>query len=187
MSTTQRANDSFDSADYYFNIEMDSRTSDDFNLTDQAADTPLTFYSSPSLICGVIMIVTAFTGIIGNVITAMVFSYRKKPSKADASSSTSIGGYGAGSYISASSSPSPTPAAPCRLSSIAILVTGLACVDAILLSVSCPLFASSAFYAYNPTLPLLNAVSIMTRYIYPIANVFQSASVWTLSVITIER
>lgn len=71
--------------------------------------------------------------------------------------------------------------------SIGVLLTGLSAVDALLLLVAAPLFASSAIYVYRPSFRLMTFIAYMTAYAYPCASTLQTASVWLMMVATMER
>lgn len=71
--------------------------------------------------------------------------------------------------------------------SIGVLLTGLSAVDAVLLLVAAPLFASSAIYVYRPSFRLMTFIAYMTAFAYPCASTLQTASVWLMMVATMDR
>lgn len=83
------------------------------------------------------------------------------------------------------------------LSSIQILLAGLAVADGLLLITAGPLYASVALYSYftsiEPPISLPNilalekVVGFLAVYLYPITSMFQSLSVWIMLIITVDR
>lgn len=72
-------------------------------------------------------------------------------------------------------------------SSINVLLVGLAVWDIWLLLTSTPLFTTLAIYIVFPTEQSASATGFLTLYFYPLCLMAQSASAWTMIVISVER
>lgn len=74
-----------------------------------------------------------------------------------------------------------------KSSSINFLVSGLAAIDIVLVIVGTIVFASMAFHSYYNSVNLLLVIRYLIVTLYPVALIAQTASVWTMIVITLER
>lgn len=73
------------------------------------------------------------------------------------------------------------------ISSIKILLAAQAVMDIVLLFIATPLFATigMSYYSTDPNIGLV--INILVVYVYPVAMIAQSATVWMTVVITCER
>lgn len=72
-------------------------------------------------------------------------------------------------------------------SSINILLVGLACFDNWLLLTSTPLFSTLALYSFFTWSMNSAVVGFLTLYVYPLAMTAQTASAWTMVLISVDR
>lgn len=76
---------------------------------------------------------------------------------------------------------------PYMKSAVSLLMGALAFYDSLMCLTGMAVFAPPGFYAYFQSRNILTVICYLLVFVYPLALSAQTASVWTLVVITVER